>query len=498
MKDIFIGIDIGTSSTKIVVADNQSAPLFDISRTYSLLTPKPGYVEQDAVEILNAIFDGLEEAIPKAIELGEIRGIGLSSAMHSLLLLDRDDQPLSPAITWADKRSESEAASLQSTLEGQDIYARTGTPIHPMSPLCKLIWLKKYQPEVLEQTARVLSIKEYFVFKLTGHFLIDHSIASATGLFDLYNREWYAPALALAGIDASQLSRPTSTTSILPPIKTQHQQKLGISSEVPWIIGASDGCLANLGVHATTPAQAAITIGTSGAIRVTTHEPFVDNERRLFTYILDDNRYIVGGSINNGGISLKWFQDQLLSQSGSEALKRNLKSVAQIAPGAEGMVCLPYLLGERAPHWNSYDRGVFFGVQFQHTAIHFLRAMLEGITMTLQQIGEAIEDTCGGFEMLLANGGVLQSPEWLQIIADVFGKPVIVQQGEDASAMGAILLTMQALGIERDRACVDTISEQGRRILPDPDTHAVYERILPIFSDLYRKLKDDFIRLKSI
>ena len=419
--------------------------------------------------------------------------------MHGLLFLDDNQSPLSPLVTWADERSQLMAAELQNTSLGQEIYYRSGTPVHPMSPLCKLLWFKQHQPELLAGASKIVSIKEYFVFQITGQFLIDHSIASATGLFDLFTRNWYEPALKLAGITPSQLSNPVSTTALLPPIKSESAQRLGIPLDVSWVIGASDGCLANLGVHANKPSQAALTIGTSGAIRVTTKEPLVDEKRRLFTYILDDEHYIVGGSINNGGIMLKWYQEHLMGQSGPDtSLKDNLSATAAIPAGSDGLICLPYLLGERAPHWNSFDRGVFFGVQFQHTAAHFLKSMLEGITLNLYQIGEAIEDTCGPFDSILANGGVLQSPDWLQIMADVFDKKVVITPGQDSSAMGAILLTMQALGIERKTERDVNTNPPDQHILPNQNAHATYQRVLPVFSDLYDKLQADFVRLQTI
>lgn len=494
--DLYIGIDIGTSSAKMVVADHKGQPLCQTGRSYSLYTPEPGYAEQDAGEIIAALMDGISAIFRQCHTLGNVRGIGLSCAMHGVLLLDEHNTPISPVITWADKRSASCAERIQQTETGHKIYAQTGTPIHAMTPLTKLVWLRENQPALLEQTAKIVSIKEYFTFILTGAFLIDHSIASATGLFNLFDRTWDTRALQLVGLSPAHFSKPVSTTSLLPPLKPEIATQLGISQDVPWVVGASDGCLANLGVHANEPSKAVLTIGTSGAIRVTTHTPRVDDKRRLFTYILDDERYIVGGSINNGGIMLKWFQEHLMGlDKDPEDLKRRLSDTSKIPAGSDGLFCLPYLLGERAPHWNSYDRGVYFGVRFEHNSSHFLKSLMEGIAMTLQQIGHAIEGTCGPFDKILANGGVLQSPEWLQILADVFGKPVIVTPAQDASAMGAIFLAMQTLGTEPDLASVDTSSQQ---ILPEPGARTMYQKMLPVFSNLYNKLQSDFVQLHTL
>lgn len=491
MKDLFLGIDIGTSSTKVIALDASLTPHAEANQPYAMLSPAPGYAEQDPQTVIDAIFQCLESINKQCSSIGRIMGAGLSCAMHGIFLIDDHGTPLSPLITWADQRSEAEAAALKDTPSGRDIYAQTGVPIHPMTPLVKLIWLQKHKPALMQQAARIVSIKEYLVYLLTGEFLIDHSIASATGLFDLQNRTWYEPALAKAGITKNQLSTPISTTTLLKPKSQNHSAFDTRHSAFNFLIGASDGCLANLGVHANNPSRAALTIGTSGAIRVITDKPVVDEKRRLFTYILDDERYVVGGSINNGGISLQWFHNNM-TQAGSIA--EHLEATRDIPAGSEGLICLPYLRGERAPRWNSNDRGVYFGVQAQHTAAHFLKAMLEGIAMTLYLIGYAIEDVCGAFQQILANGGVLKSNEWLQIIADVFGKDVVVTPAQDASAVGAVLLTMQALGTEVAHQDFDKPADV---IQPSPDAHARYMRLLPLFSELYQKLQADFQRLET-
>ena len=204
MKDFFIGIDIGTSSTKVIATDANAEPFYQTSRKYPLLTPQPGYAEQDAGTIVDAIFNAAKEVIQEASKSGEILGIGLSCAMHGIVFLDDDHQPISNLITWADKRSRQEAAALKDTDAGKDIYYKTGTPIHPMTPFCKLLWFKKHHESLLRTASKIVSIKELFTYKLTGQFLIDHSIASATGMFDISARTWYKPALDLAGVSLSQ------------------------------------------------------------------------------------------------------------------------------------------------------------------------------------------------------------------------------------------------------------------------------------------------------
>ena len=184
MKELYLGIDIGTSSTKVIATDASAEGVCQTNRAYPLLTPKPGYAEQDASVITAAIFDSIKEILEETASIGQIRGIGLSCAMHGIVFLDEQFEPTSPLVTWADKRSRQEAADLKDTDFGKEIYYHTGTPIHPMTPFCKLLWFRKHQPERLAQATKIVSIKELFVYQLTGDFLVDHSIASATGMFD--------------------------------------------------------------------------------------------------------------------------------------------------------------------------------------------------------------------------------------------------------------------------------------------------------------------------
>ena len=490
----YAGLDIGTSSTKVLLIDRAGTPTLTTSRSYPLHNPEPGFAEQDPEVIFHAVLFALKEAvdkIPPEIVLG---GIGISSAMHSFLMVDQEGKPLTPMITWADTRSSSIAAQLKDDPLGIDIYRHTGTPIHSMSPLCKAAWFNTHFPELLGSAHKVLSIKEYVTWKMFNQYLVDHSIASATGLFDIRNCCWYQPAITYCGLREDQLSVPVPTTHILQGINREIALQLGIESDVPFVIGASDGCLANLGVGVVSNDEAALTIGTSGAIRVTTPKPITDPERRLFTYILDQNRYVIGGSINNGAIVLEWFRTHLIQHENamqSRSIEQLLEQTRPIPAGSEGLICLPYLLGERAPHWNGYDKGVFFGVQYHHTGPHFLKAIIEGVSLTLLQIAKAIQELCDPIRIIKVSGGFARSPEWLQILADVFQKELVVNTTYEASATGAALLVMEAIGIGEPFRKKGTVSPT--HVYPDSSLHSVYQEAYALSITLYDKLQPDFV-----
>lgn len=499
MQQVLIGVDLGTTSTKAVAFNLAGQVLFSTYQEYPILTPQPTYSEQNPHDVFAAVITTLAEVI-KFVGPQSITGIGFSSAMHSVIALNQAGNLLTNCLIWADNRSEQEAEALKQTELGYQIYLHTGTPLHPMSPLCKLLWLKKNNPAVFQETSKFISIKEYIFYKFYGRFLIDYSLASATGLFDIRTLTWYQPALNLIGISGHQLSEPVSPLHIEQELKPEILKKLGLVTSIPVIIGASDGCLANLGTGATAPGRAALTIGTSGAIRVTTPQPAHDEQRRLFNYILSSTQYVVGGPVNNGGIILRWFRDTFAPdlklearQQGIDAYDLILKEAAAVPAGAAGLLFLPYLLGERAPHWDAEARGVFFGINISHTRAHFARAVVEGIVFNMYQVAQALEETTGPITSIFANGGFARSTFWVQLVADIFNKKVYLTDTVETAAWGAALLVAEALYIPANPFLLP-----NTEYLPDPEQHAAYLRHFTIFEKLYPLLKTSLQEITTL
>jgi gluconokinase len=315
---------------------------------------------------------------------------------------------------------------------------------------------------------------------LTRKYQVDHSIASATGLFDIRRLEWYPEALALAGIDADRLSEPVPCT---------YTEKT--RANLLYIIGSGDGSLANLGSGAVRLGETALTIGTSGAIRMTAGAPEDDPEGRIFNYILSADRYVCGGATNNGGNVLKWLFEKVFGIGDSEEeWQRRMAAADGVPPGCEGLIFLPYLQGERAPIWDADARGVFFGVRSIHDHRHFTRACLEGISYSLCQIGASLEETVGPIQHIYASGGFTRSDMWLQMTADVFLKKVHLTGVADASAIGAAIMGFLALGLIEDLDEVRSLIGVVRTYEPDEARHAIYQANYRIFTQLYGRLRD--------
>ena len=471
----FVGVDVGTTNVKALALppDDLTRIIAHASSPVTTLHPQPGYAEQDPAEIWSAFVRVMAEVSQEVAANGyTITHVAFSTAMHGLLAMDADGNPLGNVILWSDNRAEAQATVLRTGQAelGRAIYAQTGTPIHPMIPLCKLAWLREHDPRLLRRAACFGSVKEFLWHKLTGTFEIDYSIATATGLFDAHKKQWSEQAMDYAGVRPEQLSTPVPTTRQRPYRPSPDAAGTGLTPGVSLLIGASDGCLANLGAGAIKPGTATLTIGTSGAIRQTVQQPLRDEQGRLFCYILDDDHYVVGGPTNNGGNVLEWVTEKLTRQDTETVLTE----AEQITPGSDGLLFFPYLQGERAPLWDATIRGAYLHVDWQHTQAHFARAALEGVLFNLLSINQLLVNYTGPARVIHANGGFAQSTFWVQMLADIAGIPVRLNASNESGSMGAILLTMKAVGL------VASLDEAANRVAfgdtfePDPARHRIY------------------------
>ncbi|WP_316736043.1 gluconokinase [Pedobacter aquatilis] len=480
-----LGIDIGTGSTKAVALDLNFRPISTSQHHYPTQSVKTGYSEQDPEMIwqafLNCISDLKEELKAEPIS------IGLSSAMHSLIMVDSVGLPLAPMQTWADNRSAEIADKLLNGDEGLQLYALTGTPIHPMSPLCKIFWLKENEPVLFSKTHKFISIKEYIWFKLFGEYIIDYSIASCTGLFDINSLKWNEQALALCNLSHSNLSKPVSTSYSNIKLLPKHQSLL---KQTSFVIGASDGCLANLGSEAIFEGTAALTIGTSGALRVASAKPIVNKKAMTFNYILDDKTFICGGPINNGGLALQWLMKNVFGKNEltSDDYTNLFKQIETTNIGSNGLIFLPYLTGERAPIWNSKASGTFIGLSNQHEQKHLARALIEGICFSLYDVLAEMEIGGANIKSIHASGGFVHSKVWMQILADVTGKEILLITEEDASAVGAAYLAAKAIGLVESYPLGK--NETFNMVKPNPANHIFYKQRFTIYKKAYINLKE--------
>ncbi|WP_251459904.1 gluconokinase [Weizmannia agrestimuris] len=501
----YLGVDIGTTTTKSVLFGEKGKVISMHHAGYPLYSPSPQVAEQNPDEIFRAVIDSMKTAIVKSdIDPSEIKLVSFSSAMHSLIAVDKDGKPLTNCITWADARAAKWAKKIKDEWHGQDIYRRTGTPIHPMSPLSKITWLRHEEQELFKKTFKFIGIKEYIFYRFFGQYVIDYSLASATGLFNLHDLDWDKDALHVAGITADKLSKPVPTTFSLTGLAPEYAVETGIPQDTPFVVGASDGVLSNLGVNAIDPGVVAITIGTSGAIRTVTDKPVTDPKGRIFCYALTENHWVVGGPVNNGGMTFRWVRDELAAAEVETAKRLGIdpyevltKIAARVAPGSDGLIFHPYLAGERAPIWNADARGSFFGLGLHHKREHMVRAVLEGVIYNLYTVMLALQEMIGIPKKIQATGGFARSDLWRQMLADIFNQEVVVPESFESSCLGAIVLGMYALDEIDDFSVVSDWIGATHTHRPIPENTAVYEEILPIYIRISRLLEGEYTNISA-
>ncbi|MEO6729851.1 MAG: gluconokinase [Ferruginibacter sp.] len=498
--DCIITIDIGTSTVRIFAFEMSGKIIATMKGFYPTFHTKPDYSEQDPeqifVTVLNVLRNMLAEKIhPKKYK---VAAICFSAAMHSVLPVDENGTPLGNAIVWADNRAKKEAAELKNSRLGERIYRDTGTPIHPMSPLAKIAWLRSHEKERFAQTYKFVSIKDYILQQLTGEYVIDHSLASSTGLLNIHTLEWNKESLDFAGITVDKLPEPVPVHYDKLTLHKQYAANLGLPFKTKIIIGASDGCLATLGSGVWGEGKATITIDASGAVRVASKKILKDKKRRFFNYLLADGYYVSGGPSNNGGVIFEWFTRQFGAFPETTNFEDNIstffKDAAQVVAGSEGLLFMPYLLGERAPIWNANARGVYFGINIKHEQKHFVRATIEGILYEIYSIGKILEEH-RSIDSLYVNGTFATEPLWAQIIADMFNKPVYVNDNHHSIGTGALLLSLTGMGIYKNLDEAAATIRFPHVFHPNETDHQMYMKYFPIFERLSSKLEDEFSQI---
>jgi gluconokinase len=451
--EVILGVDVGTTAVKVAAfgVGGEAGPLPATLREYPLEQPEPGWQVQDPLTVLAATDAALAECVGLLGD-AEVLALSVSTAMHGLIGLDAGLRPLTPLVTWADSRAGEQARELRREGRALELLQLTGTPVHPMSPLVKLMWFSRHAPELTRRVRWWVGLKDYVLHHLTGELVTELSSASATGLLNLRTRDWDAAALALAGIRPDQLPPVLPTTTVL-TLTPGVASRTALPSGLPVAVGAADGPLGNLGTGAIQPGVAGLSLGTSGAVRMAVEEPRFDPAGRLFCYALTDSLWVIGGAVSNGGITLRWagrtFAPDLVADGHADL---DLLALAdQVAAGSDGLVMLPYVLSERAPLWDPDIPGAFLGVRHHHTRSHFIRAAVEGVCLQISTIVDAL-DTLSPIRSVSATGGPFRSNLWRTVMAATLARPLVVQADAGGTALGAAALGWYALGGAPDLA----------------------------------------------
>lgn len=487
-RELVIGLDLGTTSVKACLFDSHGNVITEVEEMNETSYPEQGFAEQNVYHIETATIKAISQLMSYPnLDQQDIVAISFSAAMHSLLCVSKAGEALSPVMIWADGRSTRIVNEL-SQQQKKYYYERTGTPVHPMTPFTKLLWMKETNYKPYLEADYYMSVKEFLLYRWFGVRHIDYAMASATGLYQPTHKNWDPELLQLTKVAINQLSEIVPPTTFYEGIKPQVAEAMGLTVNIPFVIGSADGQLSNLGSGALQPGEVAISVGTSGAIRQFTSSFQTSPSQETFCYAFDEQKYIVGGPTNNGGVVLQWLK-QLISFHGDIA---DLIEEGHKAPiGAEGLVFLPYINGERAPLWNQDAVGNFYGLSMIHEPRHMIRAVLEGITYNLYQIGCALEHSLGPAKKIYVNGGLSRSQRWLQMLSDVFNAEIIVSETHNGAAWGAAWTALVALSIEKDFESIKSHIPYGARIVPNQDHVKQYNE----HYNKYKKVQETVIQL---
>lgn len=442
---LVIGLDVGTSAVKAACYGPGGRRGHVVERPVTTVTDGEGTATQDPWGTVAAALDALG-ACARSVDRS-VDAVALSAGMHGLVGLDGADRPVTPVWTWADTRSYEVVAGWRNDGRGGWIHARTGVPNHPMTPVSKLGWLGAHRPDTVAAVRRWVDLKALVVGALCGRFLTDASSASGWGLMDLHRRVWDPEVAGLVGVDPSRLPRIGATTDRL-GLARDAADRTGLAVGTPVVLGAADGPLGNLGVGALAPGSAALSVGTSGAVRTTVTRVPDALPEDLFCYVLDGQRWVVGAAVSNAGSVLSWLAQALFEDPELDPA-RVLGVANSSPPGANGVVMVPYLFGERAPLWDVTVAGAYLGLRRNHTRADLVRAALEGVAAGLAVMVDRV-DSVGAITEVRATGGALRDPLWRRIVAGAIRPPVRVVDTVDGSARGAAALGFVALDAAPD------------------------------------------------
>ncbi|GHU45554.1 xylulokinase [Clostridia bacterium] len=502
-----LGIDIGTSGTKTALFDTAGNAVASATYEYPLYSPKNGYAEQSPADWWNAVVSGIKSVLAKSgANKSDIKGIGLSGQMHGLVMLDKAGNVIRNSIIWCDQRTAKEADEVNARVGHDKLIEITANPAITGFTAAKILWVRNNEPENFGKCAHILLPKDYIRYMLTGEFATEVSDASGMQLLSVPDRQWSDFVLDKLGIDKSLLGKVYESPEVTGAITKQVSELTGLAEGTPVVGGAGDNAAAAIGTGVAEDGKAFTTIGSSGVVFTHTSKISIDKLGRVHTFCAAvPGEWHVMGVTQAAGLSLKWYRDnfghgemETAAQMGTDPYVL-MSSGAELSPiGANKLLYLPYLNGERTPHLDPNARGVFFGLSTMHTKRDFVRAIMEGVTYSLTDCVNIIRGM-GTITDMAACGGGAASPLWRQMLADNFSCPVKTMQSKEGPALGVALLAGVGTGVWKSvpEACRATVKSKDTQPPEDANT-AEYRKFHEIYKQLYKDLKGTYAALASV
>lgn len=503
-----IGVDCGTSGTKTVLFDEKGTVIASHTIEYPMYQPKNGYAEQEPADWANAMIDTIKAVLGKSgVSAGEVIGVGISGQMHGLVMLDGEGKVLRRSIIWCDQRTEAEVEEMNRLLGREKLIEITANPALTGWTAAKILWVKNNEPEIFDKCRHILLPKDYLRYVLTGEFAAEVSDASGMQLLNVAKREWSSEVCDALGIDMSMLAKLYESCEVTGQVTKQAAQLTGLKEGTIVVGGAGDNAAAAIGTGVACDGKAFTTIGTSGVVFAHTSEIAIDPKGRVHTCCAAvPGAWHVMGVTQGAGLSLKWFRDNFCAAEKETAKYMGVdeyylmdKEAATVPVGAERLLYLPYLMGERTPHLDPNARGIFFGLSAMHTKKHMLRAVLEGVSYSLRDCVEVFREMNINVSDMMACGGGGSSPLWRSMLADLYNCPVKTASSKEGPALGVALLALTGAGVYSSvpEACNAVVSVDKTQ-QPDPANVPAYESFYQLYREIYPAVKEQCAKLAKL
>ncbi|MEE8885377.1 MAG: xylulokinase [Eubacteriales bacterium] len=485
----FIGIDLGTSAVKLLLMDEKGGIKNIVSKEYPLSFPHPGWSEQNPEDWIKAIREGIPELV-SGIDAGEVKGIGAGGQMHGLVVLDKDDNVIRPAILWNDGRTQDETAYLNNVIGKAKLTELTGNIAFAGFTAPKILWMKKNEPENFARIARIMLPKDYVNYMLTGVHCTDYSDASGMLLLDVKNKRWSQEMLKICGITEAQMPKLFESYEKVGTLKEDAAEALGLPEGVIVAAGAGDNAAAAVGTGVVGNGGCNISLGTSGTIFISSDTFRVDSANALHSFAHADGAYHLMGCMLSAASCNKWWMDEII---GTQDYAAQQEGITDEMLGNNHVYYLPYLMGERAPHNDSRARSCFLGMTMDTTRKDMTQAVLEGVAFGIRDSLEAAKNLGIDVPRSMICGGGAKSPLWKKIFANVLNIELTIPETEQGPGYGGAILAAVAAGvypsvIEADKKLIRV----NGTVEPDPEIAARYEKKYQVYHSLYPALKDLF------
>ncbi len=496
-----LGIDVGTTGTKAALLRADGTAIAQAYREYGCVYPRPGWVEQDVRHLLAQTYATAAEALAKAaIDPCQVAGVAFSSQRCCTLFLDSAGDLVRPMISWQDNRPTEEVEKVRAEVPDDEFYDVVRLPLSTTWMLGKILWLQRHEPEAWARTAKVVQLQDYLLHGWgADSYVSDHCDAAFFGCWDTSRLRWDERLLRLAGLTPSRLSEPLPSGSRAGAVSADAAAKTGLLAGTPLCVGGGDQNVAALGAGVIAPGLLSVSLGTGGAVCVCVREPFHDPARKtMVTNHVAPGHWLVEGYQAGAASVLRWFRDEIASlesafarSAGHDTYDLLSERIARAPAGANGLLLLPYFASAATPRWNTAARGTLVGMTFAHNRDCLTRAFVEGITLEVYDMMQALTRAGVPFETVHLLGGPTKSAVWNQIQSDIYGHTVCTLRTTDAAVTGAAILAGVGVGLYSDPAAgVASLVQIRDTYRPDPERHALYTRLYDLYQSLYTALTD--------